>query len=112
MAGGAGAEDRAAAAGSTARPTAEGEIAVTEIVNCHGNSSRIHDDGPNQMHNVILNENPIRKELGYGLRTNYGKYQVIYGPTTPGVYENKWDPNLGIHTSTWIGGVPEIKHGR
>lgn len=54
--------------------------------------SRINDEGPEKILNVNLNENPIRKELGYPLRTQYGKRIVVTDPTAlsgrkPGVYE-------------------------
>jgi len=74
--------------------------------------SRIRDIGPGQMRNVNLNENPIRRELGYPERISYGKYQIINGPGEPGLFGNVLNPKTGKYEFGRIGGVPTIKHGK
>ena len=50
--------------------------ATTEILLAHelGHFMGYGDNGPDKMRNVIVNENPVRLELGYPARTTY------YGP--------------------------------
>ena len=71
-------------------PEATGlEPPALEIVLGHelGHATGTHDDGPGKMNNVNLNENPLRAELGYPLRT---EYDDRYGfPSTIGPYRKK-----------------------
>jgi hypothetical protein len=49
------------------------EAASTAIILAHelGHVAGTYDVGPGKMDNVIQNENPVRQELGYPLRTAY-----------------------------------------
>jgi RHS repeat-associated protein len=47
-----------------------------------GHAAGAHDDGPNQMNNVIANENPIRLQLGEPARTSYTVPAITWVPGT------------------------------
>lgn len=62
-------------------PTAEGMTPTPlEIVLGHelGHANGEHDDGPDAMNNVNINENPIREDLGFPARTGYYVDQEIW----------------------------------
>lgn len=70
--------------------------------------SRIGDDGPRHMANVTLNENPIRRELGYAPRLQYAERQIRYDqPGGPGLYAT--DNGVPVRR---LGGVPPLRAGR
>ena len=62
-------------------PTADGDEPTSlAVLIGHelGHAIGYQDDGPNRMNNVNINENPIRKELGYPERTSYSVKEVIW----------------------------------
>jgi RHS repeat-associated protein len=64
-------------------PTTQGmQPAPLEVVLGHelGHANGELDDGVNRMNNVIINENPIRKELGFPNRTSYTVPDIIWVP--------------------------------